>query len=568
MEFLDSLSSSGLISQDESQQLVAKFKGDQLSLLLHLKNNGSKGSLVDKAKLGKLWADSGGFSFVDLDKTIFQSAALNKISSEFARKNKIIPLYQIGEALTVASADPSNKAILQSAEKASGLQISPVFSFPDEIDDAITVQYQTSSTLVEINNSIAKLFDGDLKTVSSKELNEIAGNKGVVELVDGLLLLCLKEKASDIHIEPFEDQVRIRFRIDGVLQEKLILEKSILLPIVTRLKIMANRDITERRRPQDGRVKIELASQSADFRFSTIPTIHGEKIVLRAVGRLNKNNDFQLESLNLSSRNLKIIKNLIKFPNGVLFVTGPTGSGKTTTLYSILMELNQPGINSATVEDPVECPLPGINQLQVNPAIDLNFAEALRSFLRQDPDVIFIGEVRDLETARIASQAALTGHLVMATMHTNNSYQAITRLVEIGVEPFLVAPSVIGVLAQRLVRKICSSCKKSYPLTPEEIENIFIWDGKREVLFYKGSGCEECNHTGYSGRIAIHEIFILNEKIREMIANNSSILEIQKQAIQIGFQSLRYDGIKKVLQGLTTMDEVNRITGEGMDLSY
>jgi type IV pilus assembly protein PilB len=564
MDVIKSLCTQGLISQDKAQALSEKFRGNGLSALLHLK----KGANIDKAQLGKIWADSIGFSFVDLEKTLFQFGVVEKIPSEFARQNKLIPIYQIEGTLTVAAADPSDKSAFQNAERISGLKISPVFSFPDDIEDAITVQYQTSSSLTEINKDIAKLFDGDNKTVSSKELSEIAGNKGVVDLVDGLLLLCLKEKASDIHIEPLEDEVRVRFRVDGVLHEKLILEKAILLPMVTRLKILAQKDITEKRRPQDGRVKIELPSHSVDFRFSSIPTIHGEKIVLRAVGQINKNSAFKLESLNLSSRNLKAIRSLIKIPNGVIFVTGPTGSGKTTTLYSILMELNKPGVNIVTVEDPVECPLPKINQVQVNQAVDLGFSEALRTFLRQDPDVILIGEVRDLETAKIASQAALTGHLVMATMHTNNSYQAITRLVEIGVEPFLVAPSVIGVLAQRLVRKICEKCKEKYPLSPDEIGELFIWDGKREVFFYKGKGCDECNHTGYSGRIAIHEIFILSAKTREMIANKASILDVEKVALEAGFKPLRYDGLKKVLQGLTTIEEVNRVTGEEMDLDY
>ena len=264
--------------------------------------------------------------------------------------------------------------------------------------------------------------------------------------------------------------------------------------------------------------------------------------------------------MNFSKSNLGKINRVIGAPNGVFFVTGPTGSGKTTTLYAVIKHINKPGINIMTIEDPVEYRLPGINQIQVNHAIDLNFASALRAFLRQDPDVILVGEIRDVESAKIVAQAALTGHLVMSTMHTNNALQAVTRLIEIGVEPFLVAPSIIGVMAQRLVRKICEHCKERYPLSPQEIEEIFIGDGNREVFFYRGAGCSYCNYTGYHGRLAIHEIFLLNQKVRELIANGASILNIQDCAKEYGFRSMRYDGLKKVLRGLTTIEEVDRIT--------
>ncbi|MBF0397904.1 MAG: type II/IV secretion system protein, partial [Desulfobacterales bacterium] len=287
----------------------------------------------------------------------------------------------------------------------------------------------------------------------------------------------------------------------------------------------------------------------------------GEKIVLRILGQIQKDEVPDLTELNFSKSNLNTLRKIIESPNGVFFVTGPTGSGKSTTLFSALKYLNKIDVNIMTAEDPVEYRLPRINQIQVNQSIGFNFASALRSFLRQDPDIILIGEIRDVETAKIAAQAALTGHFVLSTMHTNSALQAITRLVEIGVEPFLVAPSIIGVMAQRLVRKICKYCKESYRLTPQEIDNYFIVDEPEieEVLFYKGKGCSECNNIGYHGRIAIHEIFIINEKIRALISRNASVVEIENAASELNFKDMRYDGMKKVLRGMTTIDELNKI---------
>lgn len=390
--------------------------------------------------------------------------------------------------------------------------------------------------------------------------DSLSFNQAIVELAKGILILAVKERASDIHIEPGEDMVRVRFRIDGVLHERLKLDADILPPLVSRIKILASLDITEKRKPQDGRISLALPNKAIDYRLSTVPTIYGEKLVMRVLGQVKAKETPDLTDLSLSYVNLAYLKKVVESPNGVFFVTGPTGSGKTTTLYAVLKHLNKPGINIMTIEDPVEYRLNGINQVQVNHAINLDFSSALRSFLRQDPDVILVGEIRDAETAKIASQAALTGHLVLTTMHTNNALQAVTRLVEIGVEPFLVAPAIIGIMAQRLVRKICDNCKEAYALTPEQIEDLFVWDGKRAVSFYRGKGCEVCGHTGYSGRIAIHELFIMNDLIRRMVAKDASIIDIQEEARRSGFRTMRYDGIKKVLRGLTTFDEVNRVT--------
>jgi len=557
-QFLDRLVTQGLISEEDSRRLPEENKGDTFLILAHLIKNGA----VQQAELGKLWGDFIGFPYVDLSKTLFQHQIAEILPDRFARKYTIILMYQFGDAITAAMKDPGNALVVEEVEKIAKSQISPVFAFPEEIEEAIDIQYQSTDSVMELCDKIDldKFMKGS-KGVSLEELQRIAGDEAVIEFTRGVFMLGIKERASDIHIEPGEESIRVRYRIDGVLQERLTLDKNLLAPLVSRIKVIAGVNIVEKRRPQDGRITFSLPKRSLDLRFSTVPTIYGEKIVLRILGQAQMRDVPDLRALEFSTTILSKLERVIETPNGVFFVTGPTGSGKTTTLYAVLKHINKPGINIMTIEDPVEYRLTGINQVQVNHAIDLDFSSALRSFLRQDPDVILVGEIRDAESARIAAQAALTGHLVMSTMHTNNALQAVTRLIEVGVEPFLVAPSIIGVMAQRLVRRICDNCKEAYPLTPQQIEEMFYnWDGKREILFYKGKGCPQCNYTGYFGRLAIHEIFIINDEVRELIAKGASILTIQESAKRSGFMNMRYDGIKKVLRGLTTIDEIDRVT--------
>lgn len=560
--FIELLESNGILTPDDSHQLLKKYKGDAYEVLLYLTRGGAA------ANLGRLWGDSLGAAYVDLNKTLFQSQVVRQLPVEFARKNQIIALYEMGGVFTVAAAHPENQKALKEMEKILGKPVSPVFSLPEEIEDAIEIQYQSTGTLTDF---IAKIVDDSLfkgtTEITAEQLRERAHDQSIVELTRGLLLLAIRERASDIHIEPEEDRVRVRFRIDGVLHEWLKIEKDLLPPLVSRLKIMADLDITERRRPQDGRIKLSLSNKDIDFRVSTVPTIYGEKIVLRVLGQLNTREVPDLMELGFSKSVYTQCEYVISVPNGVFFVTGPTGSGKTTTLFSVLKHLDTPEVNIMTVEDPVEYRLPGVNQVQVNAAIGLDFARVLRAFLRQDPNVILIGEIRDMETAKTAAQAALTGHLVLATMHTNNAIQAVTRLVEIGVEPFLVAPSIIGVMAQRLIRLICEHCKEKYTPSTEELAKYFTWEKPPEVFFYRGKGCVECNLTGYSGRTAIHEIFILNETIRSMVARNASLLDIEAEAKRTGYKTMRYDGLKKVLRGLTTIDELERVTMAEEELS-
>ncbi len=546
VDFLRMAVTARLLSEEDARKLSVRYGGNDFAVLMHLVN----GRAARKEVLGKLWGDSLGLAYVDLTKTIFQSVLTQLLPVEFARKHIAIPVYQFGDTITLAAVNPTNRQTIKEAEALLGKPVSTVFSFAEDIEDAIAVQYQSSTALGSILEKIATntLFTSSSK-IDNEQLQQFAGDQSIIQFTRGVILLAVKERASDIHIEPAEDLVRIRFRIDGVLQERLKLDLALLPPLISRLKVMASLDITERRRPQDGRLSLPPTNRAIDIRLSSLPTIYGEKIVMRILGMADLKEIPDLKSLYFSRRNLDTMLRLVERPNGVFFVTGPTGSGKTTTLYAAINQINKPGINIMTIEDPVEIRLPGINQVQVSHEIHFDFAAALRAFLRQDPDVILVGEIRDVETAKIAAQAALTGHLVFATMHTNNALHAITRLVDIGIEPFLVAPSLIGAMAQRLVRRLCPLCRERYRVPQELVDRLFLHDGQA-VFFYRAQGCPECNGTGYSGRIGIHEIFVVTDEIRTLVARGAPMLEIQAAALRSGFKPMRYDGLKKVLRGL------------------
>jgi len=558
--FLELAVENHLITPAEGAELAERFRGNDFAALMHLVTE--RPHL--KETLGKAWGDSIGFSYVNLEMTAIQPEAVRQIPREFAEINQIVPLYSFGGSLSIAAANPKDRELEGRVANKFNIVPSFLFSFPEEIADTIPIAYQSVENLkvivTELKAETKDIAVNPANIPTTQDLAKRANNHSIIEFVNGLILLAMNEMASDIHIEPDELSVRIRFRIDGILQEKFILEKSLVLGTVSRLKLMAGCNIAERRLPQDGRIKFVLARRKIDIRFSTVPTLFGEKVVLRLLGSTFLRGIPNITEMDFSVSILDSIKRVAKAPNGVFFITGPTGSGKTTTLYSILKYINTPGINIMTVEDPVEYRLPGINQVQVNTGIDLDFVRVLRSFLRQDPNVILIGEVRDIESARIASQAALTGHLVFATMHTNNALQAVNRMIDIGVEPFLVAPSLIALMAQRLVRRICPNCKEKYPAPKSVLDDNFEWDGASEVYFFKGKGCPQCHGTGYLGRLALHELFILNSETREKIAQNASILMVEAIALKSGFKPLRYDGLKKVLRGLTTIEEVDRVT--------
>ncbi len=553
--FLEQLVERGMVVEDQVEALTDRHRGDALGALEELIDS----QTIPKDELCRLYGDTLGAAFVDLGCTIIQPEVVDLIPRDFAVANRLIAIYSFANSVTVATSDPLNLSLMDEVSRHAGMPVSVVFSPPGDILDAIEVEYATLGVIEELKAQIdLERLMVDESEADPVRLARMADDRDVVALTRQILLNALKKRASDIHIEPAEHIVRVRLRIDGELQDWNHFDRKMYSALVSRLKLMAGCDITERRLPQDGRIALSLATHAVDLRFSSVPVMNGEKLTLRVLGSMERQSVPDLEELNLSAANLEELKRIIGTPNGVFFVTGPTGSGKTTTLYSVLKSVNRPGVNLMTVEDPVEYRLPGINRTQVNTAVDLTFAKALRAFLRQDPNVILVGEVRDMETAKIASQAALTGHLVMSTMHTNNALQAVTRLVEIGVEPFLVAPSIIGVSAQRLVRRLCTACREEHPMSPDRVKRYFGDIGNRTVELWRGRGCANCNGTGFVGRVAIHEIFLLTESVRRLIAQNASILDIETLAREHGFKPMLYDGLKKAMRGLTTIEEVEQ----------
>jgi general secretion pathway protein E len=382
----------------------------------------------------------------------------------------------------------------------------------------------------------------------------------IIKLVNLTLSQAVKAHASDIHIEPYQTELQIRYRVDGILYNKLSLPKRIQSTLISRIKIMAKLNIAEKRLPQDGRIEIKIAAKNIDIRVSTIPTTFGERLVLRLLDKAGMILD--MEEVGLVKENLRTLKHIITAPHGILLVTGPTGSGKTTTLYAALSTLNNPDINIMTIEDPVEYQIDGISQIQVNPKIGLTFARGLRSIVRQDPDVILVGEIRDTETAQIAVQSSLTGHLVFSTLHTNDAASAVTRLIDMGIEPFLITSSVIAIVAQRLVRVICDQCKEAYVPPDKSLQNLDIdgWEMLRGNTLYRGHGCDSCLNTGYRGRVGIFEVMMMNENLQTLILGTSDAGLIKKEAALQGMATLARDGVQKVLEGITTLEEVIRVT--------
>ena len=515
---------------------------------------------LDRDSGGEILGKSMGRTYVNLGKTLFQDEVISKVPLEFAQPLKVIPLYKLGAAVTVAMVDPSDAKATQGLESFLAAPVSPVFSFPDEVESALMVKYQSAVDLDKMVTSFD--FTPYLKAdLTDARLAELVKSKQMVEMGDSLILLAIKERASDIHIEPKKNDLLVRFRIDGVMRDRMVLPKNMALPLISRFKITSGMDITERRIPQDGRLKFALPLKAIDVRVSSLPTLHGEKLVMRVLGTLFSGTMLNLERLDIVPEVLTKLKQVMQQPNGILFVTGPTGSGKTTTLYAALNFINKPGINVVTIEDPVEYELPSISQVQINDRAGRTFQSVLRAVLRQDPDIILVGEIRDAETARIATQAALTGHLVLTTLHTNDAIQASTRLIDMGVERFMVAPSLIGVLNQRLVRRVCEFCKVEYKPDEAYLERFFTWrKGYRIPPFHRGEGCERCGGTGYHGRIGIHEFLNVTHRLRDALLQQRDYDKLRAVALREGFKEMRYDGFKKALRGLTTVEEVVEAT--------
>jgi len=564
----------------EEALLVKKEKGGRLGDILVTRNILSERQLLEAMSFLydlPVWFD------LPLDNIDF--AFTRSIPIQFLKKYLMVPLVinvqetqnddkvppeekDLEEALTphskyvIAMNDPSSFQPLDDLVRTLGLkEYDVVLSTKEAILSAVNISYDLSQGTAE---ELVQGLEEDGSNIISEledtaDLLDDTSDAPIIKLVNHILSQSIKARASDIHIEPYQDSFKVRYRIDGILYDLLTPPKWIQAALISRIKVMAKLNIAEKRLPQDGRLDIKIGAQDIDVRVSTIPTQFGERVVLRL---LNKTSAvFDLPEIGLSPDRLAVLKELVQSPNGIILNTGPTGSGKTTTLYAILTTINKPDINIITIEDPVEYQIKGISQIQVNPKIDLTFARGLRSIVRQDPDVVLIGEIRDKETADIAVQSALTGHLVFSTLHTNDSASAITRLVDIGVEPFLISSSLIAVIAQRLLRTLCNDCKEAYRPDDLAFKSIGMDPERyRDRRVYRARGCENCFHTGYKGRNAIFEIMVLNEELRSLILKSYDSNAIKKRALEMNMLSLRQDGIQKLLNGLTTIEEVFRVT--------
>ncbi|MCD6497234.1 MAG: type IV-A pilus assembly ATPase PilB [Deltaproteobacteria bacterium] len=504
-----------------------------------------------------------GVPSVNLSEFEIDTEVIKLIPEDVARKHLAIPIDRQGASLTVAMSDPSNIFAIDELKFLTGLNIQVVVASEVAIEEALETYY---SKQVSYDDVMEEFEDSDISFGDSEEdlnvvdLERQSGEAPVIRLVNYILLNAIKKGASDIHIEPYEKSFRVRYRIDGVLYEELNPPLKLKNAITSRLKIMSQLDIAERRLPQDGRMKLKLGKgKELDFRVSVLPTLFGEKVVLRLLDKSNLQLD--MTKLGFEAKPLAGFKKAIYQPYGLVLVTGPTGSGKTTTLYSALTELNKASENISTAEDPVEYNLPGVNQVQMHEDIGLNFAAALRSFLRQDPDIIMVGEIRDYETAEIAIKAALTGHLVLSTLHTNDAPSTITRLLNMGIEPFLVTASVNLILAQRLARKICPECKTPVEANPQVLIDMGLPpEDATKAQVYAGVGCRHCNNTGYKGRVALYEVMTFGDELKELVLQGASTAEIKAESIRLGMRTLRIAGLAKILEGVTTTEEILRVT--------
>jgi general secretion pathway protein E len=487
---------------------------------------------------------------------------LEGLASRFIRENRVIPLELKNNVLKVLMANPEDKATIDALRVATSADIIVYVSDPTVLDEYISRFYGQESQ--NINRIIEDIGERGLEFLKEEEedigyLKDLASEAPIIKLVNLFITRAVESRASDIHIEPFEDELKVRYRIDGVLQDIESVPKKLQAAIVSRVKIMAKLNIAERRLPQDGRIRLKIGEKEIDIRVSTIPVLYGESVVMRLLDK--ESIVIDLDLLGFSPQTLSALDQLIKKPNGIILVTGPTGSGKTTTLYGALDKINSPDKKIITVEDPVEYQLKGVNQIQVKPQIGLNFANTLRHIVRQDPDIIMIGEIRDLETAEIAIQSALTGHLVFSTLHTNDAPSAITRLLDMGVENFLLSSTVRGILAQRLVRVICPACKEIDPSTVDKEELTILGIGSDATL-YRGKKCEKCTFTSYYGRTGIFELLFIDDDIRKLILRNADSNQIRKEARTHGMKTLLEDGAEKVKAGITTLSEILRVTQE------
>lgn len=512
------------------------------------------GYLTEKQILSTLEQQLG-IKYVNLSEEKIEREAIAAVPLFLAERYNVVPVRKEDTRLYLAMSDPTNFYAIDDVRMVSGLEVWPLLAETKDISLAINNNYGVQG---RVESAVSKLKEDDAGKTSVQDVEDKIDNAPIISIVNSLIQQAVRDRASDIHIEPQEDNLRVRFRVDGVMREIISFPKNTHAPILSRIKIMGDMDIAEKRLPQDGRINIQEKGRQIDIRVSTLPTILGEKVVMRILDKSAMT--IALDELGFSERNFELYKDMITKSYGCVLVTGPTGSGKSTTLYSTLMHVNAPTKNIITVEDPVEYRIGGVNQVAVNNKAGLTFASGLRTILRQDPNIIMVGEVRDKETAEITINAALTGHLVFSTLHTNDSAGAITRLLDMGVEPFLVVSSVRGVIAQRLVRLICPHCKMEYTPEPYSDERLYLGIGRDEpVKLWKGEGCSRCNFTGYTGRMAIHEVLPIHEEMKAMIMNHVADNLVFEAGRKYGTTSMKEDGIEKVMQGKTTVSELLRV---------
>ncbi len=518
--------------------------------------------------LGKIW----GVPFIDVHDCVPQSEAVSVISPQLAKKFRAIPIERQDNKLLVAMANPLDIFVIDELRLTTGLEIEPMIAIEEDLSNALHTYYKLDVNVSDALAGVMKDFGtqdlelnrNEEEELSEDELREMGEDAPIIRLANLIIGQGVSDKASDIHLEPYKNGMRVRYRVDGVMMDGMKLPRKVVAPLTSRMKIMSDMDIAEKRVPQDNRISAIVGGKEYDFRVSTLPMVHGEKIVMRVLDKSGIN--VGLSKLGFLDNNLKQIEDMCAKSYGIILVTGPTGSGKSTTLYSILNKINTGQNNIITIEDPVEYELDGINQCGVNVRAGMTFAAGLRAMLRQDPDVIMVGEMRDNETATIAMEAALTGHLVLSTLHTNDAPGAATRLIDMDVEPFLISSSLVCVLAQRLVRQICSHCKEAYTAPREMLLRYgfplpegLAHDSIAEITLFKGAGCDHCKHTGYKGRTGVHELMVLSDDMRDCILERAPSHVLRNLATSNGMRTLQMDAVAKILMGLTTVDEVLRV---------
>lgn len=562
-KFLDSLVNEGALTQEQSGKIEIDALKNNIPIDEYILTHTS----CDRATVLKKKAEILNLPWVDINVLPVSPQALKLVPESLSRKYNLIP-YEVDEnnnTLKIAMENPFDVEAVEFLEKKTEKKIIPALALGEDVRKAIDTFY-TRGLSPEILAALKEVEPAQVKTTTKENMTDLIKDAPIARIVSTILEYAIRGRSSDIHIEPQENRVRVRYRIDGILQEKLTLPRGINDSLVSRIKILSGLKIDEKRIPQDGRFNFKIGQEEVDLRVSTLPTVHGEKVVMRL---LKKTGGIpSLGELGLRGPQLKLLEEAISKPYGIILVTGPTGSGKSTTLYSVLSRLNKPGVNILTLEDPVEYQLAGVNQVQINPQAGLTFATGLRSFLRQDPNVILVGEIRDKETTQLAIQAALTGHLVFATLHTNDAATAIPRLIDLGGEPFLIASVLNSAVAQRIVRRVCDYCKTEYDAPAEIIHNIKEVLGNlfptkfmtnNPVKIYKGQGCSECGQSGYLGRIAIFEIIPVTTSMNRLILQNTTAKEIKKKAVEENMMTMKQDGYLKALEGITTIEEVLRV---------